>query len=119
LRAERGKENPSTSISISTPKKEKRCIKEGTWSEEQQCHPPTPIDRPLLCHQPSILSPPTPKNTQEEEQEKDEHNNQAIGEEQDYDELKHKTCLQPSPHLCFSCSLKLLVKNSDCGAVLM
>jgi hypothetical protein len=86
------------------PKKGKRCIKEGTWSQEQQCHPPTPIDRPLLCHQPSFLFPPTPKNTQEEEQ--------------GCDELKHKICLQPSPHLCFSCSLKLSLKNNQASSSL-
>jgi hypothetical protein len=116
LRTERGKENPSTSISISTPKKEKRCIKEGTWSPEQQCHPPTPVDRPLFCHQLSTLSPPTPKNTQEEEPEKDEHDDQAAGEEQGCDELKHKICLQPIPLLCFSCSLKLSVKNNQASS---
>jgi hypothetical protein len=44
VRAERGKENPPTSISFSTPNG-KRCIKEGTMSQEQQAHPPTPIDR--------------------------------------------------------------------------
>jgi hypothetical protein len=29
---------------------EKRCIKEGTLSQEQQAHPPTPIDRPPTLH---------------------------------------------------------------------
>jgi hypothetical protein len=64
LRAKRGKENPSTSISISTPKKEKRCIKEGTWSQEQQCHPPLPsTDHSSATNPPSFLHQPprTPK----------------------------------------------------------
>jgi hypothetical protein len=116
LRAKRGMENPSTSISISTPKMEKGVYKEGTWSQGKKCHPPTPIDRPLLCHQLSPFSPPTPKNTQVEEQENIEHDDQAAGEEQGCDELKHKICLQPSPHLYFFCSLKLSVKNSQASS---
>jgi hypothetical protein len=32
---------------------------------------------------------------------KDEHDDQAAGEEQGCDELKHKICFQPNPLLCF------------------
>jgi hypothetical protein len=46
MRAERGKENPLP-LSASLPQKWKKCIKEGTMSQEQQAHPPTPIDRTL------------------------------------------------------------------------
>jgi hypothetical protein len=110
VRAERGKENPLPPLA-SPPQNGKRCIKEGTLSQEQQAHPPTPINRPPLYHQLSTSSPRTPKNTQEEEQEKDAHDEQAAGERQGCDELKHKIFLQPNPLLCFSCSLKLSVKN--------
>jgi hypothetical protein len=82
-------------------------------SQEQQAHPPTPIDTtpplPPTLHFFSTNHqehPRTPKNTQEEGQEKDAHDEQAAGERQGCDELKHKIFLHPNPLLCFSCSLK-------------
>jgi hypothetical protein len=77
---------------------------------------PLPSIEHLLCHQLSTSSPPTTKNTQEEGQEKDAHDEQAAGERQGCDELKHKIFLNPNPLLYFSCSLKFSVKNSQASS---
>jgi hypothetical protein len=118
VRAERGKER-KTSLppSASLPQKWKKVYKgrdhvtvgtsPSTHSHRQNTSSAT--NSPPLLHQP----PRTPKNTQGEGQEKDVHDEQAAGERQGCDELKHKIFFQTNPLLCFSCSLKFLVKNSQ------
>jgi hypothetical protein len=73
---------------------------------------PSATNSPPLLHQPSR----TPKNTQEEGQEKEAHDEQAAGERQGRDELKHKIFFQTNPLLCSSCSLKFSVKNSQASS---
>jgi hypothetical protein len=82
VRAERGKENPPTSISFSTPKW-KKVYKGMDHVTGEKANHPLPLPGHLLCHQLSTSSPPNtkntqehpraPKNTQEEGEEKDAH----------------------------------------------